>query len=112
MKILTTVLLALTLECGLAQAASPAPTSEVLEQVYEVENFIVNYSPNSIGLGRILAARCSGCKTETFTFNKLTLLEIGGKTMPIDEIRLKAEWSGLITVTDQEPEKIIKITIY
>ncbi len=112
MKLLPAVLFAVTLGCGLAQAASPEPASEVLEQVYEVESFVVNYSPNSQSLGRILAARCPGCTAETFTFDKLTQLEVGGKSMPIDEIRLKAEWSGLITVTDQNPEKIIKITIY
>lgn len=112
MKLLTALLLAITFGCSLVQAANPVPASEVLEQVYEVDNFIVNYSPNSQGLGRVLAARCSGCKTEIFTFNKLTLLEIGGKIVPIDEISLRAEWSGLITVTNQNPEKIIKISIY
>lgn len=111
MKFLSAILFIFS--SGLVHAAPQQPADqEVLLQVYEVSNFIVNFSPNSLGLGRVLAARCPECKTETFTFDKNTILEMGGKPIPIDEIRVKAQWSGLITVTNLEPEKIIKITLY
>lgn len=88
-----------------------APT-ERLEIVYEVSNFIVNYSPSSKNLGRVIAARCPECAPETMTFDKDTLLMIGEQYRSISEIGQKVDWSGLITVTNQSPNHIIKFTIY
>ena len=88
-----------------------APT-ERLEIVYEVSNFIVNYSPSSKNLGRVIAARCPECAPEIMTFDQDTLLIIGEQLHSINEIGKKAEWSGLITVTNQSPNHIIKFTIY
>ncbi len=86
--------------------------SERLEIVLEVDNFIVNYSPSGDSLGRIIAARCPDCLPETMTFDQNTVFEVDGQVRPIDEIRLKADWSGLITVTNLAPSQVIKITIY
>lgn len=88
------------------------PTSERLELAYEVQNFIVNYSPSGQNLGRIRAALCEDCPTQTLTFDQHTVLVIGDQLRPIAEIGRKAEWSGTIVVTNHEPEKIIKIDIY
>lgn len=88
-----------------------APT-EQLEIVYEVSNFIVNYSPSGENLGRVIAARCPECAPEIMTFDKDTLLMIGEQYREINEIGQKADWSGLITVTNQSPNHIIKFTIY
>lgn len=93
-----------------SQAAEP--TSERLENVYEVDSFIVNYSPSGQNLGRVLAALCPNCPTQTLTFDQNTVLEVGGQLRPIDEIRHKAEHSGTITVTNHEPDKIIKFNLY
>ena len=88
-----------------------APT-ERLEIVNEVSNFIVNYSPSGENLGRVIATRCPECAPEIMTFNKDTLLMIGEQYQSINEIGQKTDWSGLITVTNQNPNHIIKFTIY
>lgn len=87
-------------------------TTERLEIVYEINNFIVNYSPSGENLGRVIAARCPECAPEIMTFDQSTLLMIGEKYRSINEIGKKADWSGLITVTNQSPNHIIKFTIY
>jgi len=88
-----------------------APT-ERLEIVYEVSNFIVNYSPSGENLGRVIATRCPECAPEIMTFDQNTLLMVGEQYRSINEIGQKADWSGLITVTNQSPNHIIKFTIY
>lgn len=88
-----------------------SPT-ESLEIVYEVSNFIVNYSPSGEKLGRVIAARCPECAPEIMTFDQSTLLMIGEQYRSINEINQKVDWSGLITVTNQNPNHIIKFTIY
>lgn len=88
------------------------PTAERLEIVYEVSNFIVNYSPSGENLGRVIAARCPECAPEIMTFDQNTLLMIGEQYRSINEIGQKADWSGLITVTNQNSNHIIKFTIY
>lgn len=95
-----------------ANSQAADPDTERLENAVEVQSFIVNYSPSSQGLGRVLAAMCEGCPTQTLSFDKSTLLEVDGQLRPIDEIGRKAEWSGVITVTNQEPDKIIKFSVY
>ncbi len=91
-----------------------AADSEVerLEEAIEVENFIVNFSPSGQNLGRVRAALCAECPLETLTFDQNTLLVIDGKLHPIDELKLKAEWSGVLYVTNLAPNKIIKFKIY
>lgn len=93
-------------------AADLDTPTERLEIVYEVSNFIVNYSPSSTTLGRVIVARCPECIPEIMTFDKETLLVIDEQFHPIIEIGQKAEWSGLITVSNQSPNHIIKFTIY
>ena len=88
------------------------PTTERLENVFEVQSFIVNYNPSGKTLGRVLAAMCEGCPSQTLTFDQNTLLEVNGQLRPIAEIGQKAEWSGGLTVTSHEPDKIIKFSIY
>ncbi len=88
------------------------PVTERLENAVEVQNFIVNYSPSGQNLGRVLAAMCEGCPTQTLTFDQNTLLEVNGQLRPIAEIGQKAEWSGVITVTNHEPDKVIKFSVY
>ena len=86
--------------------------TELLTRVIEVDKFIVNYSPSGKNLGRVIAARCPECPPEIMTFDQDTLLVIGEQFRAIKEIGQKAEWSGLITVTNQNPNHIIKFTIY
>lgn len=91
---------------------SAEPVSERLEMAVEVQNFIVNFSPSGKNLGRVLAALCESCPTQTLIFDQNTLLEINGQLRPIEELKKQAEWSGVITVTNLEPEKIIKFSVY
>ena len=87
-------------------------SSELLTQAIEVDKFIVNFSPSGKDLGRVIAARCPECAPEIMTFDQDTLLVISEQFRSINEIGQKAEWSGLITVTNQNPNHIIKFTIY
>lgn len=86
--------------------------TEVAIQAIEVEHFIVNWSPNDDHLGRVIIYRCADCAPTTMTFSKDTALLINGENHPIEAINRKVDWSGLITVTDNAPTKIIQIRIY
>jgi RNA polymerase subunit RPABC4/transcription elongation factor Spt4 len=103
-------MLAVTLLC--ASASHAEENNEVLIDAIEVSHFMVNWSPNSENLGRVIMARCPECAPETMTFDKHTELFINNKSYPIEQIGSKTDWAGLITVTNQEPSKIIKFTIY
>ena len=87
-------------------------TKEVSIDAIEVEHFIINWSPNSKNLGRALIYSCDGCAPVTMTFNKDTALVMNGKNQPIEAIKSKVDWSGLITVTNDAPTEIIEIRIY
>lgn len=87
-------------------------TTERLIQAFEVDHFIVNWSPNNDGLGRVIASRCPECAPETLTFDSSTELFFDDKSQPIEKIGSKTDWAGLITVTNQAPSKIIKFNIY
>jgi hypothetical protein len=95
---------------SLIQAAEPVEPPLVI--VLEVENAVINFSPSGQILGRVLVARCPECQTETMTFDQDTLLEVGGEFQPVTKIGSHTKWSGLITVTDREPNKITKFTTY
>jgi len=86
--------------------------TEFLIEAIEVDHFIVNWSPNRESLGRIIASRCPDCKPEILTFDNTTELLINEQVRPISDLASKVDWSGLITVTNQAPNKIIKIRIY
>lgn len=88
------------------------PTDELLIEVIEVERFMVNWSPSGEMLGRAIVYRCAECTPETMTFDQNTKLNINGQPRPIEEIGRKVDWTGLITVTNQAPDKVIKFTIY
>lgn len=87
-------------------------STEKLSQAIEVEKFIVNWSPNSETLGRAIVYLCTDCAPTTMTFNKETTLIINGEDRPIEDISNRVDWSGLITVNNDAPTKIIKIRIY
>lgn len=87
-------------------------TDELLLEMIEVERFMVNWSPSGQILGRVIVYRCIECTPETMTFDRNTKLDINGQLRPIEEIGSKVDWAGLITVTNQAPDKIIKFTIY
>ena len=88
------------------------PTDELLTEVIEVERFMINWSPSGETLGRAIVYRCAECTPETMTFDQNTELDMNGQPRPIEEIGRKVDWAGLITVTNQAPDKIIKFTIY
>lgn len=112
MKILFIILITTLSFASVTHAADLETPTERLEIVYEVSNLIVNYSPSGKNLGRVIAARCPECTPETMTFDKDTLLMISEQYRSISEIGQKVDWSGLITVTNQNPNHIIKFTIY
>ncbi|MCY1552680.1 hypothetical protein D9M68_890900 [compost metagenome] len=87
-------------------------SSELLIEAIEVERLIVNWSPSGQILGRVIVYRCADCAPETMTFDKDTQLFINEQIRPIAEIGSKADWTGLITVTNHAPNKIIKFNIY
>lgn len=87
-------------------------TAEVLQIVIETEKFMVNWSPSGETLGRAIVYRCSECEPETMSFDSNTELYINEKPRPINEIGNKVDWTGLITVTNKEPTKIIRFTAY
>lgn len=103
-------MLAATLLCSSISYAED--NDEIFIDAIEVTHFMVNWSPNSANLGRVIMARCPQCAPETMTFDKNTELVINNKNHPIETIGSKTDWSGLITVTNQSPSKIIKFTIY
>lgn len=110
MKLLKYLIAAAVLFCSSIYANEKA--TETLIQAIEVDHFIVNWSPNSKELGRALVYACAECAPITMTFNQDTVLLINGKNVPIEEIRSKVDWAGLITVNTQAPTKIIQIRIY
>ena len=87
-------------------------TEEVLQVVIETEKFMINWSPSGETLGRAIVYRCAECEPETMTFGSNTEFYINEKPRPINEIGKKVDWTGLITVTNTEPTKIIRFTAY
>ena len=85
--------------------------TETLIQAIEVDRFMVNWSPNSRELGRAIVYPCADCAPTIMTFDQNTELLIDGKNVPIEGLDNKVDWSGLITVTNQAPTKIIRIRI-
>lgn len=110
MKFIIFVLLSALLIIPTAYAKEP--TDELLIEVIEVERFMVNWSPSGQILGRVIVYRCAECTPETMTFDQNTELSINEQIRPIREIASRVDWSGLIAVTNQAPNKIIKFTIY
>jgi hypothetical protein len=86
--------------------------TETLTEAIEIDHFIVNWNPNSDGLGRVIAYRCSDCLPVTMTFDSTTELTINEQIHPISELATKVDWSGVISVTNHAPTKIIRIRIY
>lgn len=82
------------------------------EEVIEVPSFIVNYSLSGNIPGRVLASLCADCPREALTFDQNTLLEMNGQLSPLEELKQRTEWSGLLTVTNSAPRYIVKFTIY
>ena len=95
-----------------SNALAADPSNEIIQHSVEVDSFIVNYNPSGKILGRVMASLCDGCPTQTLIFDQSTLFEIDGQLRPIEDIKKQAEWSGVITVTNQAPEKIIKFSIF
>lgn len=87
-------------------------TDETLLIVIEVEKFIINWSPSGETLGRAIVYRCNDCAPETMSFDSNTEFYINKKPRPINEIGNKVDWTGLITVTNKEPTKVIRFTTY
>lgn len=110
MNVINYILAATVLFSSVIHAEEKTPEASI--QAIEIEHFIVNWSPNDQDLGRAIVYRCADCTPTTMTFNKDTELLINGEIRPIEDIGSKVDWSGLITVTDDAPTKIIKIRIY
>jgi len=110
MNVINYILAATVLFSSVIHAEEKTPEASI--QAIEIEHFIVNWSPNDQDLGRAIIYRCAGCTPTTMTFNKDTELLINGEIRPIEDIGSKVDWSGLITVTDDAPTKIIQIRIY
>jgi hypothetical protein len=87
-------------------------SDEVLLVVIEAEKFMVNWSPSGETLGRAIVYRCAECAPETMSFGPHTEFYINEQPRPINEIGNKVDWTGLITVTNKEPTKVIRFTAY
>ena len=110
MKNLITYLLAGMLLTLTAHAEEQ--TDETLLVVIEAEKFTINWSPSGETLGRAIVYRCNDCAPETMSFDSNTEFYINNKPRPINEIGNKVDWTGLITVTNKEPTKVIRFTAY
>ena len=88
------------------------PATEPLIRVIEMDRLIVNWSPNDGGLGRVMAYTCQDCPATSMTIDRNAQLEINGQIRPIDELALKVDWAGAITVTDKAPTHILKFSMY
>lgn len=86
--------------------------TEPLTQIIEMERLIVNWSPNEKSLGRVTAYTCQDCQATSMTISPDALLEINGQLRPISDLKLKIDWAGAITVTDQAPNHILKFSMY
>lgn len=87
-------------------------SDEVLLVIIEAEKFMINWSPSGETLGRAIVYRCAECAPETMSFGPHTKLYINEQPRPINEIGNKVDWTGLITVTNKEPTKVIRFTAY
>jgi hypothetical protein len=87
-------------------------STETLTEVIEAGHFIVNWSPDGVNLGRAIIYRCPDCSPSTMTFDKNTEFLIDQTSYPIENLSKKTDWTGDISVTNQAPNKIIRITIY
>lgn len=87
-------------------------TDETLLVVIEVDKYIINWSPSGDTLGRAVVYRCPECESEIMTFDKNTEFYINEQPRPINEISNKVDWTGLVTVTNKEPNKVLRFTAY
>ena len=87
-------------------------TDETLLVVIEVDKFMINWSPSGDSLGRALVYRCAECEAEIMTFGPETEFYINKQPRPINEIGNKVDWTGLVTVTNKEPTKVLRFTAY
>jgi len=88
------------------------PETEPLTKIIEMERLIVTWSPNEKSLGRVTAYICQDCQATSMTIDPDARLEINGQLRPISDLKLKIDWSGAITVTDQAPTHILKFSMY
>lgn len=92
--------------------AQQQPDTELLLHVIEMERLIVNWSPTDAGLGRVMAYTCQSCPATSMSIDRNAQLLINGQLRPIDELALKVDWAGAITVTNQAPTHILKFSMY
>jgi hypothetical protein len=102
----------LTLLFSLNCAAQNVTDSQPLIRVIEIERMIINWSPTSQNLGRVMAYSCSNCPATIMTIDLDATLSIAGELQPIQTLANKVDWAGTITVTDKAPNNILKISIY
>ena len=110
MKTTTGILasLALTVTIAMSQPAM----SETLREAIEADRIIVNWSPSDQAAGRAIVYMCPTCEPKSMQFYQDTELLIDGQPRPISEIASKVDWAGVVTVTNQHPDQIIKFSLY
>ena len=86
--------------------------SETLREAIEAERIIVNWSPNGQVAGRAIVYLCPTCEPKSMQFHQDTELLIDGQPRPLSEIASKVDWAGVVTVTNQHPDQIIKFGLY
>lgn len=110
MKTTTGILACLALTA--AVSISLPAKSETLREAIEADRIIVNWSPNGQLAGRAIVYLCPTCEPTSMQFYQDTELLIDGQPRPISEIASKVDWAGVVTVTNQHPDQIIKFSLY
>lgn len=108
MKTIISMLASMALLLSFTQPAM----SETLREAIEAERIIVNWSPNGQVAGRAIVYLCPSCEPKSMQFDQDTELLIDGQPRPLNEIASKVDWAGVVTVTNQAPDQIIKFSLY
>ena len=92
--------------------AHTALAEEVPElSAVEYDRLIVNWSPNAQRLANVLAYRCQTCAPVRLQITRDTELQAGNEALPIEHLKQRVDWAGLVQTLSSQPDTIIKITL-
>lgn len=85
---------------------------EVLYETIEAPRLIVHWSPRQHQLGTLLVYRCGECEMLQLRIDSGTRLTQHGQPLDIVTLKKKADWSGHVTISNQEPGRALAIAIF
>lgn len=72
---------------------------------------MVIWSPSGATLGRAHVHTCETCEPSVVTFDQNTQLIVNGEARPIEELKLKVDWAGLVKTNTAQPDRALALDL-